>query len=72
MQKIIKNLSFLTHLKETLNSIITGIKESVCEVIGSQYLTKNGWNELRNPSDTSVPFRLFRDEDSTFLQVSVN
>uniref|UniRef100_A0A336LWW9 CSON004347 protein n=1 Tax=Culicoides sonorensis TaxID=179676 RepID=A0A336LWW9_CULSO len=47
---------------------IRGIKESVCEVIGSQYLTKNGWNELRNPSDTTVPFRLFRDEDSTFLQ----
>ncbi|XP_063698253.1 uncharacterized protein LOC134829185 [Culicoides brevitarsis] len=45
-----------------------GMKESVCEVIGSQYLTKNGWNELRNPSDTTVPFRLFRDEDSTFLQ----
>lgn len=50
-------------------NVISGIKESVCEVIGSQYLTKNGWNELRNPSDTSVPFRLFRDDDSTFLQV---
>lgn len=47
-----------------------GLKEAVCEVQGAQYLTKNGWNELRNPVDSTTPFKLFRDDDSTFLQVS--
>ncbi|XP_055533572.1 uncharacterized protein LOC129723399 [Wyeomyia smithii] len=40
----------------------------MCAVSGSQYLTSVGWAELRNPSDTDVPFRLFRDEGRIYLQ----
>lgn len=32
-------------------------------------MTKSGWSELRNPLDSDVPFRLFRDEGRTFIQV---
>uniref|UniRef100_A0A1B0GKH4 Putative conserved plasma membrane protein n=1 Tax=Lutzomyia longipalpis TaxID=7200 RepID=A0A1B0GKH4_LUTLO len=45
-----------------------GILNPICAVTGSQFLTKTGWTELRNPLDTDVPFRLFRDEGRTFLQ----
>lgn len=47
----------------------TGIKHPVCAVSGSQYLTTAGWTELRNTIDSDIPFRLFRDEGRTFLQV---
>lgn len=40
----------------------------MCAVSASQFLTQSGWTELRNPVDTDVPFRLFRDEGRTFLQ----
>lgn len=40
----------------------------MCAVSGAQYLTKMGWSELRNPIDTDVPFRLYRDEGRMFLQ----
>ncbi|XP_053686895.1 uncharacterized protein LOC128736437 [Sabethes cyaneus] len=45
-----------------------GIKMPMCAVSGSQYLTSMGWAELRNPIDTDVPFRLFRDEGRIYLQ----
>ncbi|XP_037034695.1 uncharacterized protein LOC119073375 isoform X2 [Bradysia coprophila] len=45
-----------------------GVKAPICAVSSSQYLTTTGWSELRNPIDTDVPFRLFRDEGRTFLQ----
>lgn len=48
----------------------SGVKAPICAVSGAQYLTTNGWSELRNPIDTDVPFRLFRDEERTHLQVS--
>lgn len=41
----------------------------MCAISGSQYLTPSGWTELRNVVDLDVPFRLFRDEGRTFLQV---
>ena len=41
----------------------------ICAVSGAQFLTKTGWSELRNQLDSDVPFRLFRDEGRTFLQV---
>ncbi|XP_037812218.1 uncharacterized protein LOC119603982 isoform X1 [Lucilia sericata] len=44
------------------------IRTPVCAVTGAQYLTPNGWSELRNPIDTDYPFRMFRDEGRTFLQ----
>lgn len=40
----------------------------MCAVSGAQYLTHAGWAELRNPIDTDVPFRLFRDEGRIYLQ----
>ncbi len=46
----------------------------MCAVSSSQYLTTTGWSELRNPIDTAVPFRMFRDEGRegrTFLQVII-
>ncbi|XP_062544650.1 uncharacterized protein LOC134211611 [Armigeres subalbatus] len=45
-----------------------GVKMPMCAVSGSQYLTHAGWVELRNPIDTDVPFRLFRDEGRIYLQ----
>lgn len=44
----------------------------ICVVSGSQFLTSHGWADLRNRngSDSEPPFRLFRDEGRTFLQVS--
>ncbi|XP_058830263.1 uncharacterized protein LOC131689293 [Topomyia yanbarensis] len=45
-----------------------GVKMPMCAVSGSQYLTNTGWAELRNPIDTDVPFRLFRDEGRIYLQ----
>lgn len=41
---------------------------SVCVVSGAQFLTSNGWADLRKSVDSDVPFRLFRDEKRTFLQ----
>lgn len=49
-----------------------GFKTSICAVSGAQYLTAIGWVELKNQIDGDVPFRLFRDESRTFLQVSVS
>lgn len=46
-----------------------GVKTPICAVSGAQFLTEGGWIELRNPIDNDVPFRLFRDEGRTFLQV---
>lgn len=42
----------------------------MCAVTGAQYLTSNGWSDLRNPITNDYPFRMFRDEGRTFLQVS--
>lgn len=49
---------------------IPGIHSPICAVSSAQYLTNAGWNELRTQIDGDVPFRLFRDEGRTFLQVS--
>lgn len=43
----------------------------MCAVSGAKFLTENGWVDLRNSVDSDVPFRLFRDEGRTFLQVSL-
>ena len=41
----------------------------VCVVSGGQFLGRNGWLNLRNNTNTEPPFRLFRDEGRTYLQV---
>ncbi|XP_026477894.1 uncharacterized protein LOC113384391 [Ctenocephalides felis] len=45
-----------------------GIQTAICAVAGAQYLSRTGWNEVRNPLDMDVPFRLFRDDGRTYLQ----
>lgn len=50
---------------------LLGIQTPVCAVSGAKFLTEDGWTDLRNPTDTDVPFRLFRDEGRTFLQVKM-
>lgn len=47
-----------------------GIHKPVCAVSEAKFLTEAGWTDLRKPIDNDVPFRLFRDEGRTFLQVS--
>lgn len=59
MKNLIKNFFF---------SIFLGIQKPICAVSSAKFLTESGWIELRNPVDTDVPFRLFRDEGRTFLQ----
>lgn len=49
-----------------------GVTTPVCGITGAQQLGRAGWSELRNLSDTEPPFRLFRDEGRTFLQVGLN
>lgn len=49
-----------------------GVTTPVCGITGAQQLGRAGWSELRNLSDTEPPFRLFRDEGRTFLQVRLN
>ncbi|KAJ6644246.1 hypothetical protein Bhyg_09213 [Pseudolycoriella hygida] len=64
-------LSHLTTFREDLNICVDdihGVKAPICAISSSQYLTTTGWSELRNPINTDVPFRLFRDEGRTFLQ----
>ncbi|KYB26200.1 uncharacterized protein sha isoform X1 [Tribolium castaneum] len=46
----------------------SGVQTPICAVSGAKFLTESGWVDLRNPVDTDVPFRLFRDEGRTFLQ----
>lgn len=46
-----------------------GVTTPVCGITGAQQLGRAGWSELRNLSDTEPPFKLFRDEGRTFLQV---
>lgn len=57
------------HFIHYFYSLFLDVKSPVCAVSGAQYLTTVGWTELRNPIDSDVPFRLFRDEGRTFLQV---
>lgn len=47
---------------------LSDIHTPVCAVTGAQYLSSNGWSDLRNPIDTDYPFRMFRDEGRSFLQ----
>ncbi|XP_050294356.1 uncharacterized protein LOC126734690 [Anthonomus grandis grandis] len=45
-----------------------GIRKPICAVSGAKFLTEDGWTDLRNPVDTDIPFRLYRDEGRTFLE----
>jgi hypothetical protein len=48
---------------------IAGVITPICVVSGAQFLTRAGWVDIHNNSYTEPPFRLFRDEGRTFLQV---
>jgi hypothetical protein len=49
--------------------LVAGVMTPICVVSGAQFLTRAGWVDLHNNSYTEPPFRLFRDEGRTFLQV---
>lgn len=49
---------------------VSDVKTPVCAVSGAQFLTRKGFLDLRNTLDADVPFKLFRDEGRTFLQVN--
>jgi hypothetical protein len=46
-------------------------EDPICVVSSAQFLTRSGWLELRNTSDTEPPLRLFRDQRHTFIQVRI-
>ncbi|XP_047523489.1 uncharacterized protein LOC125061894 [Pieris napi] len=48
--------------------IFTDVEDSVCAVTSAQYLSSSGWVTLRDLVDNDVPFGLYRDEGSTYLQ----
>ncbi|XP_075981117.1 uncharacterized protein LOC142979815 [Anticarsia gemmatalis] len=48
--------------------IFTDVDDAICAVTSAQYLSPSGWVTLRDLIDNDVPFGLYRDEGSTFLQ----
>ncbi|XP_063830647.1 uncharacterized protein LOC135079935 [Ostrinia nubilalis] len=48
--------------------IFTDVADAICAVTSAQYLSASGWVTLRDLVDNDVPFSLYRDEGSTFLQ----
>ncbi|XP_047031509.1 uncharacterized protein LOC124638550 isoform X1 [Helicoverpa zea] len=48
--------------------IFTDVEDAICAVTSAQYLSASGWVTLRDLIDNDVPFGLYRDEGSTFLQ----
>ncbi|CAG9795739.1 unnamed protein product [Diatraea saccharalis] len=47
---------------------IEDVVDAICAVTSAQYLSPSGWVTLRDLVDNDVPFSLYRDEGSTFLQ----
>ncbi|XP_034945502.1 uncharacterized protein sha [Chelonus insularis] len=45
-----------------------GVTTPVCGIAGAQQLGKSGWSEFRNLSSIEIPFKLFKDQERTFLQ----
>ncbi|XP_044580085.1 uncharacterized protein LOC123262109 [Cotesia glomerata] len=45
-----------------------GVTAPVCGIAGAQQLGRSGWSEFRNLSSTESPFRLFKDQNKTFIQ----
>ncbi|XP_013163234.1 PREDICTED: uncharacterized protein LOC106114532 isoform X1 [Papilio xuthus] len=48
--------------------VFTDVEDAVCAVTSAQYLSPSGWLALRDLVDNDVPFALYRDEGSTYLQ----
>ncbi|KAJ2948517.1 hypothetical protein O0L34_g7768 [Tuta absoluta] len=48
--------------------VFTDVDDAICAVTSAQYLSPSGWVTLRDLLDNDVPFSLYRDEGSTFLQ----
>ncbi|XP_045501833.1 uncharacterized protein LOC123699022 [Colias croceus] len=48
--------------------VFTDVEDAVCAVTSAQYLSSSGWVTLRDLVDNDVPFGLYRDEGSTYLQ----
>ncbi|KAI4466742.1 shavenoid isoform b [Holotrichia oblita] len=56
------------NLRKYTTNLVSGVATPICAVSGAKFLTEIGWVDLRNPMETDVPFRLYRDEGRTFLQ----
>lgn len=52
-----------------VSAFVAGVVTPICVVSGAQFLTRGGWVDIHNNTYTEPPFRLFRDEGRTFLQV---
>ncbi|XP_052743674.1 uncharacterized protein LOC112053335 [Bicyclus anynana] len=48
--------------------VFTDVEDAICAVTSAQYLSPSGWVTLRDLVDNDVPFGLYRDEGSTYLQ----
>ncbi|CAG5049318.1 unnamed protein product [Parnassius apollo] len=48
--------------------IFSDVEDAVCAVTSAQYLSPSGWVTVRDLLDNDVPFGLYRDEGSTYLQ----
>ncbi|XP_038211069.1 uncharacterized protein LOC119831686 [Zerene cesonia] len=48
--------------------VFTDVEDAACAVTSAQYLSSSGWVTLRDLVDNDVPFGLYRDEGSTYLQ----
>ncbi|CAK1551469.1 unnamed protein product [Leptosia nina] len=48
--------------------VFTDVEDAICAVTSAQYLSSSGWVTLRDLLDNDVPFGLYRDEGSTYLQ----
>lgn len=58
-------------LKMEQNFLCLDVEDAICAVTSAQYLSPSGWVTLRDVIDNDVPFGLYRDEGSTFLQVDI-
>lgn len=47
---------------------LLGVTDTICAVSRSEYLSYSGWIILKNKFDGDVPFRLYHENDKTFLQ----
>ena len=51
-------------------NLCADVEDAICAVTSAQYLSPSGWVTLRDLVDNDVPFGLYRDEGSTYLQVN--
>ncbi len=48
--------------------MIAGLNKSICAVSNSKYMTSGGWAKIKGAANGDVPFRLYHENENTFLQ----